>query len=202
MHNSKFVQDYCGLFGYVKYSSRLTHRQLFNQKFDAAIKPLNCIHLDLVGPVVPALVSGFNYILTIVDQSTSFKIIKFLKRKSDASNQFSIVKIFMENQKDWKIKRIVSDQGGEFLNKHFKDLAEECGITHILSPAEMPQHNGYAERANRTILEKTIYLLGSANLPDLYWAEALSTATLLSNPIPTPSRMNKSPYLLWTNQPP
>ncbi|MBW0471575.1 hypothetical protein O181_011290 [Austropuccinia psidii MF-1] len=108
----------------------------------------------------------------------------------------------MENQQDWKIKRIVSDRGGEFLNKHFKDLAEECGITHILSPAETPQHNGYAERANRTILEKTRCLLGSANLPDCYWSEAMSTATLLSNLIPTSLRMNKSPYFLWTNQPP
>ncbi|MBW0461525.1 hypothetical protein O181_001240 [Austropuccinia psidii MF-1] len=148
------------------------HQQPFNQKFDAAIKPLDCIHLDLVGPIVPASVSGFHYILTIVDQSTSFKIVKFLKNKSDTFSQFSIVKIFMENQQDRKIKRIVSDRGGEFLNKHFKNLAEVCGITHILSPAETPQHNGYAERANRTILEKTRCLLGSANLPDYYWAEA------------------------------
>ncbi|MBW0564234.1 hypothetical protein O181_103949 [Austropuccinia psidii MF-1] len=176
------------------------HRQPFNQSFDAAIKPLDFIHLDLVGPIVPASVSGFHYILTIVDQSTSFKIVKFLKNKSDAFSQFSIVKIFMENQQDQKIKRSVSDRGGKFLNKHFKNLAEVCGITHILSPAETPQHNGYAERANRTILEKTRCLLGSANLPDYYWAEAVSTATLLSNLIPTPLRMTKSPYLLWTNQ--
>ncbi|MBW0559286.1 hypothetical protein O181_099001 [Austropuccinia psidii MF-1] len=114
------------------------HWQLFNQNFEAAIKPLDCIHLDLVGPIVPDLVSGFHYILTIVDQSTSFKIVKFLKKKSDAFRKFSIVKIFMENQKDWKIKRIVSDRGSKSLNKHFKDLAEECGINHILSPAEMP----------------------------------------------------------------
>ncbi|MBW0576088.1 hypothetical protein O181_115803 [Austropuccinia psidii MF-1] len=100
------------------------HQQPFNQKFDAPIKPLDCIHLDLVGSVVPALVSGFNYILTIADQSTSFKIVKFLKKKSDAFSQFSIVKIFTENQQDRKIKRIVSDRGGKFLNKHFNDLAE------------------------------------------------------------------------------
>ncbi|MBW0546312.1 hypothetical protein O181_086027 [Austropuccinia psidii MF-1] len=72
----------------------------------------------------------------------------------------------MENQKDRKIKRIVSDRGEKFLKKHFKDLSEECGITHILSPTETPQHNGYAERVNRTILEKTRFLLGSASLPD------------------------------------
>ncbi|MBW0487209.1 hypothetical protein O181_026924 [Austropuccinia psidii MF-1] len=99
-------------------------------------------------------------------------MIKFLKKKSNSFSEFSILKIFMENQKDLKIKSIVPDRGGEFLNKHFKDLTEECGITKILSPAETPQQKGYAERANKTILEKTKCLLRSANLPYKYWAEA------------------------------
>ncbi|MBW0524274.1 hypothetical protein O181_063989 [Austropuccinia psidii MF-1] len=45
-------------------------------------------------------------------------------------------------------------------------------------------------------------MLNASNLPNLYWAEAVSTATLLSNYTPTPSRHNHSPYTLWTRHSP
>ncbi|MBW0567350.1 hypothetical protein O181_107065 [Austropuccinia psidii MF-1] len=166
-----------------------------------AVQLLDGIHLDLIGPIVPASVSSCQYVLTIVDQATLFRIVGLLKKKSEALDQFSLVKIFMENQQDSKIKRVVSDRGGKFLNK-FKELSEKHGFVHIFSPPKTPQHNGYVERANRTIIEKTRCLLGSSNLPNHYWAEAMSTATLLSNLILTPSRVNKSPYSLWTNPSP
>ncbi|MBW0511743.1 hypothetical protein O181_051458 [Austropuccinia psidii MF-1] len=154
-----------------------SHKQPFNHQFNSAVQPLDFIHLDLIGPIVPALVSSCQYILTLV-------------------------KIFMENQQDQKIKRVFSDRGGKFLNTKFKELSKNHGFVHIFSPPKTPQHKGYAERLNRTILEKMRCLLGSSNLPNRYWAEAMSTATLLSNIIPTPSRVNKLPYSLWTNQSP
>ncbi|MBW0566589.1 hypothetical protein O181_106304 [Austropuccinia psidii MF-1] len=45
-------------------------------------------------------------------------------------------------------------------------------------------------------------MLGASNLPRSYWAEAVNTATMHSNILPTPSRLNKSPYTLWTGQSP
>ncbi|MBW0550303.1 hypothetical protein O181_090018 [Austropuccinia psidii MF-1] len=179
-----------------------SHKQPFNHQFNSAAQPLDCIHLDLIVPVVPDSISGFPYILTIVDQATSFKIVKFLKKKSEAFNQFCIVKTFMENQQYQKVKRVLSDRGGKFMNKNFRELAENYGFMHIFSPPKTPQNNGYVERANRTILEKARCLLGSSNLPNPYWVKAVNTATLLSNMLPTSSRLNQSPYSLWTNQPP
>ncbi|MBW0519194.1 hypothetical protein O181_058909 [Austropuccinia psidii MF-1] len=71
-----------------------------------------------------------------------------------------------------------------------------------MSPAQTPQHNGFAERANQTILEKASCLLNGSNLPSTYWAKDLNTATLLSNLNPTLSRVNWSPYSLWKGSPP
>ncbi|MBW0535649.1 hypothetical protein O181_075364 [Austropuccinia psidii MF-1] len=122
--------------------------------------------------------------------------------KSEALKQFSIVKAYMETLHDRSIKKLVSDRGGEFLNNDFKLLAETQGFVHVFSPPDTPQHNGYAERANRTILEKTRFLLNSSGLPNHYWADSLNTAVFLSNLIPTPSRFNLSPYTLWTGNPP
>ncbi|MBW0529849.1 hypothetical protein O181_069564 [Austropuccinia psidii MF-1] len=119
-----------------------------------------------------------HYFLTIVDQFTSFKTVRLLKSKSDAFEQFVIVKNLMENLHDQKLKKLVSDRG------------------------ETPQHNGFPERANRSILAKARCLLNGSNLPSNYWAEAILTATMLCNLIPTPSRHNLCPYSVWKGVPP
>ncbi|MBW0592328.1 hypothetical protein O181_132043, partial [Austropuccinia psidii MF-1] len=108
----------------------------------------------------------------------------------------------MESFNDQTLKKLVSDRGGEFLNHQFQNLCEECGFEHLKSPAETPQHNGFSERANQTILEKTCCLLNGSNLSNSYWAEAVNTATLLRNLVPTPSRLNRSPYNIWEGSPP
>ncbi|MBW0471919.1 hypothetical protein O181_011634 [Austropuccinia psidii MF-1] len=108
----------------------------------------------------------------------------------------------MENLHDQTLKKLVSDRGGEFLNHQFQRISKECGFKHLMSPAKTPQHNGFAERANQTILEKTCCLLNGSNLPNSYWAEAVNTEALLSSLVPTPSRLNRSPYNLWKVSPP
>ncbi|MBW0584091.1 hypothetical protein O181_123806, partial [Austropuccinia psidii MF-1] len=51
----------------------------FKGHFVEVTKPLDCLHLDVVGPISPPSKSGHPYFLTIVDQYTSFKIVRFLK---------------------------------------------------------------------------------------------------------------------------
>ncbi|MBW0535574.1 hypothetical protein O181_075289 [Austropuccinia psidii MF-1] len=130
------------------------HRVPFKNHFEPADLPLDCVHIDLVGPISPPSISGYRYFLTIVDQATSYKVIQLLKNKSEAFEQFTITKRKMETQQDRSLKRLTSDQGGEFLNLHFKKLSDECGFIHTFSPAYTPEHNGFAERASHTILEK------------------------------------------------
>ncbi|MBW0545952.1 hypothetical protein O181_085667, partial [Austropuccinia psidii MF-1] len=177
------------------------HKKPFNNHFEPAFSTLDCVHMDVVGPINPASVSGKRYFLTIVDQSSSFKIVKFLQKKSEVFENFQAVKITMENTQEKKLKKLVSDRGGEFLNNNFKELLNKCGFTHIFAPPETPQHNAFAERANQTILEKARCLLGKSNLPANFWADAVNTAVLLSNLSPTASRGNLSPHFLWTGTP-
>ncbi|MBW0558206.1 hypothetical protein O181_097921 [Austropuccinia psidii MF-1] len=174
----------------------------FKGHFTEVAEPLDCLHLDVVGPITPTSKSGYCYFLTMVDQHTSFKITKFLKNKSDVFNEFVIQQKLLENLHDRKIKKIVTDGGGEFVNQRFKDLANTCGFTHIVAPPYTPEYNGFAERANRTILDKARCLLLNSNIPNQYWAEAVNTATFLTNIIPTPSRNNYSTHYLWLKVPP
>ncbi|MBW0515855.1 hypothetical protein O181_055570 [Austropuccinia psidii MF-1] len=149
----------------------------FKSHFDEVEKALDCLHLDLVSPIFPPSVSGYRYFLTIVDQYTSFKFVKLLKQKSNALDEFMAIKNLVETTQDQKIKKIVSDRGGEFVNSGFQNLANESGFVHVTSPPYTPQINGFAKRANRTIMEKACFLLLGANLPNQYWAEAVSHAT-------------------------
>ncbi|MBW0557710.1 hypothetical protein O181_097425 [Austropuccinia psidii MF-1] len=174
----------------------------FKSHFEAVKEPLDCLHLDLVGPISPPSISGHRFFLTIVDQFTSFKFVRFLKNKSDAIKEFTIVKNLVETSQNQKVKKIVSDRGGEFVNAEFKRLADESSLIHITSPPYTPQLNGFSERTNRSILEKTRCLLLGANLPNQYWAEAVNHATFLINLIPTPSRDNQSPLYLRTGNAP
>jgi transposase InsO family protein len=174
----------------------------FPGHFAPAPSPLFRLHMDLVGPITPASVSGFKYFLTVVDQFSSFKLIRFLKAKSDAITTVKELLNLVENTHNAKVKEIVSDRGGEFLNHTFAEMVLARGITHTLSPPYTPQHNGFAERANWTILDKACCLMTSSNLPRSYWAEAVNTAVFLSNLLPTASCSNQSPYQLWTNSPP
>ncbi|MBW0469541.1 hypothetical protein O181_009256 [Austropuccinia psidii MF-1] len=48
------------------------------------------------------------------------------------------------------------------------------------------------------IVDKARCLLLMSNLPNQYWAEAINTATYLTNIIPIPSKNNISPFQLWT----
>jgi transposase InsO family protein len=108
----------------------------------------------------------------------------------------------IENLQDSKIKQIVLDNGGEFTGTIFKNYLQERGIEHVFSPPETPEHNGYVERANQTILDKACAFLLNSKLTNDYWAEAINTSTFVSNLLPTPSCSNLSPYELWTERKP
>ncbi|MBW0511803.1 hypothetical protein O181_051518 [Austropuccinia psidii MF-1] len=110
----------------------------FSGQFDKVNQLLECVHLDLVGPISPPSVAGYKYFLTIVNQFSSFKTVRFLKTKENCYNEFVNWKTFAENLHEKKIKRVISDKGGEFENKSFKMLALKCGFTHDRSPTATP----------------------------------------------------------------
>ncbi|MBW0533525.1 hypothetical protein O181_073240 [Austropuccinia psidii MF-1] len=158
--------------------------------------------MDLVGSITPPSISQCKFFLTITDQASLYKIVSFLKNKSECFEKFKTIKKKIEVKQERKIKRIVSDWEGEFLNQQFAKLTTECGIIHTFALTETPQHNGYAERTNQTLLDKARGMLNATNLTKQYWAEAINTTTFISNLTPTISRNNQSPAAIWNNNQP
>jgi len=74
-------------------------------------------------------------------------------------------KILIENQTGKSIKRLRIDNGLEFCECDFKLFCENEGSARHHTVIGTPQHNGIAERMNRTIMERVHCLLSNFGLP-------------------------------------
>nr|GFB52584.1 retrovirus-related Pol polyprotein from transposon TNT 1-94 [Tanacetum cinerariifolium] len=101
------------------------------------------------------------------------------------------------NLKDYKVKIIRCDNGGEFGNKEMNDFCSQKGIKREFSNAKTPQQNGVAERRNRTLIEAARTMLADAKLPVTFWAEAVNTACYVQNRVLVNKSQNKTPYELF-----
>lgn len=108
----------------------------------------------------------------------------------------------VENQTGRRIKILRTDNGREYVNKEFERYMKKSGIKHQFTITYTPQQNGVAERENRTIIEKAKNMLFEAELPKIYWAEAVATAVYLTNRSPNSSIGNKMPEELWSGSTP
>jgi transposase InsO family protein len=168
----------------------------FQGHFDPTQVPLQVIHGDIVGPITPSTNSGKRYFLTLVDQHTGYISVTLLKQKSEAMDAFLAFKIFFEKQTGHFIKKLITDGGGEFVNKNLNNALESFGIQHNISPPYTPQHNGVAERANKTIINMARCMLSQSNLAKEWWGEAVRTAMAVTNCLPSVRRGKVSPIQL------
>ncbi len=60
----------------------------------------------------------------------------------------------VENETCLKIKKLHSDNGGEYEDNEFKKFCYQSGIKLIRTVPGTPQQNGTAKHMNRTLTEK------------------------------------------------
>lgn len=147
-------------------------------------KILDLIHTDVCGPMPVQSLGGHKYFITMIDDYSRKCFLYPLKSKSEAFEKFKIFTLMIENQTTRKIKAVRSDNGGEYVNKKFRQFCDERGIIQQTTIPYTPQQNGVAERFNRTIMEKVRSMLIDAGLEKYFWAEAANTAVYLINLMP------------------
>jgi hypothetical protein len=101
-----------------------------------------------------------------------------------------------------KLAMIRTDGGGEFINDAADAYLRTQDITRQVTPAYTPQHNGVAERANRTILNSVRCMLHRAGLSGYLWPEAVRTAVYIRNRSPSRTLDAITPYQAWTGTKP
>lgn len=156
-------------------------RSVFKASKTSTSRALELIHSDLMGPMETKSIGQAKYILTFVDDFTKKVFVYFLRSKSDVLAMFIEFKVYVENQTEKKIKIFRTDNGTEYCSNEFNKFCKASGIQHQLTNAYTPQQNGIAERMNRTLVEKARCLLFDAELPKLFWAEAVNMAAYIVN---------------------
>jgi hypothetical protein len=126
-------------------------------------------------------IGGARFFLIIVDLYSKYYWVALLRRKSDALKEFKRFHKLHTNLLNYKLKRIRSDNGGEFLNKPFDDYLLEEGIQRETTSPYMPEQNGSAERAVRTCKDGTRSLLIHSKLSARHWGSALLTFVYTRN---------------------
>ena len=79
------------------------------------------------------------------------------------------------------VKRLRSDNGGEYISEEFKSLLLKNHIKHEFSARYLPHQNGTAERAWRLLFDMARCLLIDADLPKQLWAYAVMTSAYKRN---------------------
>uniref|UniRef100_A0A2N9HBW1 Integrase catalytic domain-containing protein n=1 Tax=Fagus sylvatica TaxID=28930 RepID=A0A2N9HBW1_FAGSY len=161
---------------------------------------LDYVHSDIWGPVRTPSKGGAQYFMSFIDDYSRKAWVYFLKNKSEAFAKFKIWKAEVENQTGRKIKCLRTDNGTEYRDGDFLKFCEEHGIKRHFTVRKTPQQNGVAERLNRTITETTRCLRLNAELPKIFWAEAVDMACYIINRSPRVALDGKVAEEVWTGQ--
>lgn len=80
-----------------------------------AKKPGLSLHFDTVGPIAEESLGGSKYFLLCKDEFSGYRIIKFVKYKSDIESQVKSCISQAQLEAPNRVLQIVSDNGSEFI---------------------------------------------------------------------------------------
>ena len=179
------------------------HRKPFPKKSQhRSTQPLQLIHSDICGPMNVKSVGGSRYFVTFIDDFSRFTHVYMIQNKSEVLDKFQEFVQLTENLMGYRVKALRSDNAQEYKSMAFMQYCKEKGIRKDNTIPYTPEHNGVAERMNRTIMETARSMLYHAHLPLNFWAEAVSTAIYLRNRSPTSYLNDMTPYEAWFKERP
>ncbi|RXN36387.1 hypothetical protein ROHU_003002 [Labeo rohita] len=110
-------------------------------------EPWEVLGLDLIGPL-PETARNKKFILTMTDLYTKWVIAEPMQSKTAAEVSAVITtKLYMFGM----VRKIITDQGKEFVCKLNDSIFSMLKIKHAVSSAYHPQTNGQDERTNQNI---------------------------------------------------
>jgi hypothetical protein len=160
------------------------------------------IHSDVWGPAPVAAIGGRRYYVTFTDDKTRLTFLYLIRLKSDTFTSYKTFEALCKTQFKAPVRILRSDRGGEYLDEQFIAHLEKAGTHHKLTVHDTSEHNGVAERLNRTIMEKVRAMLHASSLPKFLWGEAAQHAVWLKNRTPTKALKGTTPLELATGKKP
>jgi hypothetical protein len=109
---------------------------------------------------------------------------------------------FIKNKSKEKICHLVTNNRTEFKNRSLQSYYASKGIAHLTTTPYHLENNPFAERGNRTTVEKAQCILKDSGLGLSFWAEAVNCAVYLENLSPCKSIAFSSPSEMWFGKSP
>ena len=118
-------------------------------------KPFEIISTDIFGPFElegfgGEYVSNKGYLLTITDVYSRYTKVYF-NEKIRSQEIISCLENWILNL--GRPRKVISDNGPQYISRTLKRFTNQQGIIHQLIPAYHPQSNGISERINKTVAE-------------------------------------------------
>ena len=158
-------------------------------------------HVDLWGKYDKTSIHGNLYYLLLVNDTSQYTTVEFLKTKSQASQ-------YIKNYMTYLLAcgkspcAIRMDRGSEFVNKDLKSWCHSKGIRYQMTALYSPSQNGVAERMNQTLGELSRAMLISLGLLEFLWEPTIAHATYVQNMSYTKFIPSSTPYELWHDEKP
>jgi len=153
-------------------------------------------HADLWGKYDTTSINGCQYYLLLINDTTQYITIRFLKAKNHTGQQ---IKNYFTHLSMWNkcLCAICIDRGTEFVNQDLMSWCETQGIDVQHTVPYSPSQNGVAERMNWTLVELAWAMLLVAKLLEFLWEPAVEHAAYIQNWSFTTSLQHSTPYEAW-----
>ena len=158
-------------------------------------RPLELLHIDLMGPARVQSLGGKKYILVVVDDFTRYTWVVLLKDKVEAPEKMIHLCKKLQVEKGIVIAKI-SDHGKEFENTKLATFCNDQGTHQEFSSPKTPQQNVIVEQKNRVVQEMAHVRLQNKKMPKSFWGEAVNTACHTLNRVYFRPNSKQTPYEL------
>ena len=158
--------------------------------------PMKFISMDLIGEFHPPTSRGNRFALTVICMFTGFTFCIPLPSKQAAD----VVKAYIRNvySNFGGSTKILSDNGTEFKNALFEEIAKEIGVKRkIYTPPYRPQSNGRIEGFHKFLKN----CIGKHVAANLEWDEVAPLATAAYNFFPNQRSKESAFFMMFGRDP-
>jgi hypothetical protein len=154
---------------------------------------LELTHIDIVGPISPAGINGYQYLMDVTDDKTRAKWCYTLKRKNEAFGAIKMHVQRLETQTGKKFKRFRIDNGTEFGKSKLDEFFSEKGVALELTVPYTPEQNGVSERSGAMLCRRARAMIIDSGLPESFWPLAVCHSAYILNRTPTAAVKDMTP---------
>jgi len=117
------------------------HQRSFSENPKRSSETLGLIHSDLL-ELSTLSYSKYKWMITFLDNYSSYYRVAFLRKKSDAAEAIKAVFWLWSNTTSYSVKHLHTDNRGEYMTSELQSFLREQGIVHETSTPYVHQQNG------------------------------------------------------------